>query len=103
MYVTGQITGASVHGHTATLAGTANITGLGAGPIFLAMGEIEMESGNVGAPQPSHASILVARLDKFGYQYTLKLRHCADDWNISRPHGIERSSDRGGIDGPSLT
>lgn len=31
MYVTGQITGASVHGDTATLTGTANITGLGAG------------------------------------------------------------------------
>jgi len=31
MYVAGQITGASVHGDTATLTGTANITGLGAG------------------------------------------------------------------------
>src|SRR5215469_5180562 len=31
MYVTGQITGASVHGDTATLTGAANITGLGAG------------------------------------------------------------------------
>ena len=31
MYVTGQITGASVRGGTATLTGTANITGLGAG------------------------------------------------------------------------
>jgi hypothetical protein len=31
MYVTGQITEASVHGDTATLTGTANITGLGAG------------------------------------------------------------------------
>ena len=31
MYVTGQITGASVRGDTATLTGTANITGLGAG------------------------------------------------------------------------
>jgi hypothetical protein len=31
MYVTGQITGASVHGDTATLTGIANITGLGAG------------------------------------------------------------------------
>ena len=31
MYVTGQITGASVHGDTATLTGTSNITGLGAG------------------------------------------------------------------------
>jgi hypothetical protein len=31
MYVTGQITGASVLGDTATLTGTANITGLGAG------------------------------------------------------------------------
>ena len=31
MYVTGQITGASVHGDTATLTGRANITGLGAG------------------------------------------------------------------------
>src|SRR6516162_6536380 len=31
MYVTGQITGASVSGETATLTGTANITGLGAG------------------------------------------------------------------------
>ena len=31
MYVTGQITGASVNGDTATLTGTANITGLGAG------------------------------------------------------------------------
>jgi hypothetical protein len=31
MYVTGQVTGASVHGDTATLTGTANITGLGAG------------------------------------------------------------------------
>src|SRR6266581_3722303 len=31
MYVTGQITGASVSGDTATLTGTANITGLGAG------------------------------------------------------------------------
>jgi hypothetical protein len=31
MYVTGQITGASVHGDTATLTGKANITGLGAG------------------------------------------------------------------------
>ena len=31
MYVTGQITGASVHGGTATLTGTSNITGLGAG------------------------------------------------------------------------
>jgi len=31
MYVTGQITGASVHGDTATLTGVANITGLGAG------------------------------------------------------------------------
>lgn len=31
MYVTGQITGARVHGDTATLTGTANITGLGAG------------------------------------------------------------------------
>ena len=32
MYVTGQITGATVHGDTATLTGTSNITGLGAGP-----------------------------------------------------------------------
>jgi hypothetical protein len=31
MYVTGQITGAVMNGHTATLTGTANITGLGAG------------------------------------------------------------------------
>ena len=31
MYVTGQITGASVHGDTATLTGAVNITGLGAG------------------------------------------------------------------------
>ncbi len=31
MYVTGQITGAVVNGDTATLTGTANITGLGAG------------------------------------------------------------------------
>ncbi len=31
MYVTGQITGATVHGDTATLTGTADITGLGAG------------------------------------------------------------------------
>ena len=31
MYVTGQITGASVHDHTATLTGTANVTGLGTG------------------------------------------------------------------------
>ena len=31
MYVTGQITGASVRGDTATLTGAANITGLGAG------------------------------------------------------------------------
>ena len=31
MYVTGQITGATVHGDTATLTGTSNITGLGAG------------------------------------------------------------------------
>jgi hypothetical protein len=31
MYVTGQITGASIHGDTATLTGTSIITGLGAG------------------------------------------------------------------------
>jgi hypothetical protein len=31
MYVTGQITGVTVHGDTATLTGTSNITGLGAG------------------------------------------------------------------------
>ncbi len=31
MYVTGQIAGATVHGDTAILTGTANITGLGAG------------------------------------------------------------------------
>jgi hypothetical protein len=31
MYVTGQIMGAAVNGDTATLTGTANITGLGAG------------------------------------------------------------------------
>ena len=31
MYVTGEITGAVVNGDTATLTGTANITGLGAG------------------------------------------------------------------------
>jgi len=31
MYVTGQITGATVQGDTATLTGTASITGLGAG------------------------------------------------------------------------
>jgi hypothetical protein len=31
MYVTGQITGATVNGDTATLTGTADITGLGAG------------------------------------------------------------------------
>jgi len=31
MYVTGQITGATVRGDTATLTGTSNITGLGAG------------------------------------------------------------------------
>ncbi len=31
MYVVGQITGATVHGDTATLTGTSNITGLGAG------------------------------------------------------------------------
>jgi hypothetical protein len=31
MYVTGQITGATVHGDTATLTGTSIITGLGAG------------------------------------------------------------------------
>jgi hypothetical protein len=31
MYVTGQITGAVIHGRTATLTGTADITGLGAG------------------------------------------------------------------------
>ena len=31
MYVTGRITEANVHGDTATLSGTANITGLGAG------------------------------------------------------------------------
>jgi len=31
MYVAGQITGATVHGDTATLTGTSNITGLGAG------------------------------------------------------------------------
>jgi hypothetical protein len=31
MYVTGQITGATVHGDTATLTGTSNIIGLGAG------------------------------------------------------------------------
>src|ERR1700741_4144282 len=31
MYVTGQITGATVLGDTATLTGTSNITGLGAG------------------------------------------------------------------------
>src|ERR1700719_503699 len=30
MYVTGQITGAVINGRTATLTGTANITGLGA-------------------------------------------------------------------------
>jgi len=32
MYVTGRITGAVVNGDTATLTGTATITGLGAGP-----------------------------------------------------------------------
>jgi hypothetical protein len=31
MYVAGQITGVTVHGDTATLTGTSNITGLGAG------------------------------------------------------------------------
>jgi len=31
MYVTGQITGATVNGDAATLTGTASITGLGAG------------------------------------------------------------------------
>jgi hypothetical protein len=31
MYVTGQITGATVHGDTATLTGTSVVTGLGAG------------------------------------------------------------------------
>jgi hypothetical protein len=31
MYVTGRVTGASVDGDTATLTGTANVTGLGAG------------------------------------------------------------------------
>ena len=31
MYVAGQVTGASVHEDTATLTGTAQITGLGAG------------------------------------------------------------------------
>ena len=31
MYVTGQITGATVQGDTATLTGTGSITGLGAG------------------------------------------------------------------------
>jgi hypothetical protein len=31
MYVTGQVTGATVHDDTATLTGTSNITGLGAG------------------------------------------------------------------------
>lgn len=31
MYVTGEITGASIRGDTATLTGSANITGLGAG------------------------------------------------------------------------
>jgi len=31
MYVAGNVTGASVNGDTATLTGTANITGLGAG------------------------------------------------------------------------
>ena len=31
MYVTGQITGAAADGKTATLSGTASITGLGAG------------------------------------------------------------------------
>ena len=31
MYVTGQITGAQIHGDTATLQGTATITGLGVG------------------------------------------------------------------------
>jgi hypothetical protein len=31
MYVTGQVTGAVVNGDTATLTGTANVTGLGAG------------------------------------------------------------------------
>ena len=31
MYVTGQITGATVHGDIATLTGTATVTGLGAG------------------------------------------------------------------------
>ncbi len=30
MYVTGRVTGASVDGDTATLTGTANVTGLGA-------------------------------------------------------------------------
>ena len=31
MYVAGKVTGASVHGDAATLTGTADITGLGAG------------------------------------------------------------------------
>jgi hypothetical protein len=31
MYVVGKVTGASVHGDTATLTGIADITGLGAG------------------------------------------------------------------------
>jgi hypothetical protein len=31
MYVVGKVTGASVHGDTATLTGLADITGLGAG------------------------------------------------------------------------
>ena len=31
MYVTGAVTGAAVNGNTATLTGTANVTGLGAG------------------------------------------------------------------------
>lgn len=47
MYVTGQITGAAVHGDSATLTGTSNITGLGAGSNVLFT--FEVKNGGPGA------------------------------------------------------
>src|SRR3989441_6703535 len=66
MYVTGQITGATLHGDTAILTGTSTITGLGAGanvPFTFVVekggaGGAGTLAGNYLAPVPFHAGSL---------------------------------------------
>lgn len=53
--------------------------------------------------RPLAQALRIPALTRSAISNTRKLRHCADDLDHKRPDGVERSSDPGGIGGPSWT